>query len=335
MPRAKRGSKRLDKRKKLEKLSSGYRGTKSKLYRQMRESVQRALKFAYVGRKLKKRDFRSLWIVRIGAAARTNGLNYSQFMHGLKLADIELDRKILADLAVNNPEAFADLAGQAKAALAKAGDPVGAKVAPAPAGKTAPIAGAGITPKASGAPKAPKATATVAAPVVEAVAAPATAVIEAAAPVTAVIEAGATQPLSAIDTVATGRLSDLTRIADLNDEDDQKLNAIGIWLCAELLEKGADKAGRAALASESGLDEKNILRWVNQVDLFSRIPGVSEKHADLLEKAGVDTVVELATRVPANLHAKLIETDAELAAAAEEVESWVAQAKELPRVISH
>lgn len=117
MPRVKRGNKRLDKRKKLEKLSKGYRGTKSKLYRSMRESVQRALKFAYVGRKIKKRDFRSLWIIRIGAAARLNGLNYSQFMHGLKVAGINLDRKILADLAVNQPQAFAELAGSAKQAL--------------------------------------------------------------------------------------------------------------------------------------------------------------------------------------------------------------------------
>lgn len=117
MPRAKRGNKRLQKRKDLKKLSQGYRGTKSKLYRSMKESVERALKFAYVGRKIKKRDYRSLWIVRIGAAARLNGLNYSQFMHGLKLADINLDRKILADLAVNNPEAFADLAGSVKKAL--------------------------------------------------------------------------------------------------------------------------------------------------------------------------------------------------------------------------
>jgi large subunit ribosomal protein L20 len=117
MPRAKRGNKRLNKRKKLEKLSSGYRGTKSKLYRSMRESVQRALKFAYVGRKIKKRDYRSLWIIRIGAAARINGLNYSQFMHGLKVAGIDLDRKILADLAVNEPQAFADLAGSVKQAL--------------------------------------------------------------------------------------------------------------------------------------------------------------------------------------------------------------------------
>jgi large subunit ribosomal protein L20 len=117
MPRAKRGNKRLDKRKKLEKLSKGYRGTKSKLYRSMKESVERGLKFAYVGRKIKKRDFRSLWIIRIGAAARLNGLNYSQFMHGLKVAGINLDRKILADLAVNQPKAFAELAGSVKKAL--------------------------------------------------------------------------------------------------------------------------------------------------------------------------------------------------------------------------
>jgi len=118
MPRAKRGNKRLEKRKDLKKLSKGYRGTKSKLYRSMKESVERGLKFAYVGRKLKKRDYRSVWIVRIGAAARLNGLNYSQFMHGLKVANIDLDRKLLADIAVNDPTAFADLAGSVKQALA-------------------------------------------------------------------------------------------------------------------------------------------------------------------------------------------------------------------------
>ena len=117
MPRAKRGNKRLERRKKILKLAKGYRGTKSKLYRSAKESVERGLNFAYTGRKLKKRDFRSLWIVRIGAAARLNGLNYSQFMHGLKVAGIELDRKILADLAANQPEAFGELAGQIKTAL--------------------------------------------------------------------------------------------------------------------------------------------------------------------------------------------------------------------------
>ena len=117
MPRAKRGNKRLERRKKILKLAKGYRGTKSKLYRSAKESVERALNFAYTGRKLKKRDFRSLWIVRIGAAARLNGLNYSQFMHGLKLAGVELDRKVLADFAAKEPETFATLAAQAKTAL--------------------------------------------------------------------------------------------------------------------------------------------------------------------------------------------------------------------------
>jgi large subunit ribosomal protein L20 len=117
MPRAKRGNKRLERRKKILKLAKGYRGTKSKLYRSAKESVERGLNFAYTGRKLKKRDFRSLWIVRIGAAARLNGLNYSQLMHGLKLAEIELDRKVLADLAVNQPEAFKEVALQAKNAI--------------------------------------------------------------------------------------------------------------------------------------------------------------------------------------------------------------------------
>jgi large subunit ribosomal protein L20 len=117
MPRANRGNNRLERRKKILKLAKGYRGTKSKLYRSAKESVERGLNFAYTGRKLKKRDFRSLWIVRIGAAARLNGLNYSQLMHGLKLAEIELDRKVLADLAVNQPEAFKEVALQAKNAI--------------------------------------------------------------------------------------------------------------------------------------------------------------------------------------------------------------------------
>ncbi|MGB7203039.1 MAG: 50S ribosomal protein L20 [Pyrinomonadaceae bacterium] len=119
MPRAKRGNKRLEKRKKILALAKGYRGTKSKLYRSAKESVERALNFAYTGRKLKKRDFRKLWIVRINAACRLNDLKYSQFVHGLNLAGIELDRKVLADMAVKQPEAFAAVASQAKSALTK------------------------------------------------------------------------------------------------------------------------------------------------------------------------------------------------------------------------
>lgn len=120
MPRVKRGNKRVQRRKKFLALAKGYRGTKSKLYRAAKESVERALKFAYIGRKLKKRDFRSLWIVRISAAARQNGLNYSQLIHGLKVAGIDLNRKVLADMAVRQPEAFAAVASKAKDALKQA-----------------------------------------------------------------------------------------------------------------------------------------------------------------------------------------------------------------------
>ena len=117
MPRVKRGTKRRAKRKKLLERASGYFLTKSKLYRAAKEAVDRGLKFAYSGRKQRKRQYRSLWIVRISAAAKLNGISYSQFVHGLKKAGVELDRKILADLAVKDPGAFKSLAEQAKGAL--------------------------------------------------------------------------------------------------------------------------------------------------------------------------------------------------------------------------
>ncbi len=118
MPRVKRGTKRRAKRKKILDRASGYFLTKSKLYRSAKEAVERGLKFAYSGRKQKKRQYRSLWIVRIGAAAKLNGMSYNQFIHGLKKGGVELDRKILADLAVNDPGAFKSLAEQAKGASA-------------------------------------------------------------------------------------------------------------------------------------------------------------------------------------------------------------------------
>ena len=118
MPRVKRGTKRHAKRKKILNRASGYYLTKSKLYRSAKESVERGLKFAYAGRKQKKRQFRSLWIVRIGAACKLNGTSYNKFINGLKKAGIELDRKILAELAVSDPAAFKSLTEQAKAATA-------------------------------------------------------------------------------------------------------------------------------------------------------------------------------------------------------------------------
>ena len=100
------------------KLAKGYRGARSKQYRVAKQSVMRALTSAYAGRKQRKRQFRALWIARINAAARMNGLSYSKFMYGLKLAEVEMNRKILADLAVNDPAGFASLAETAKAKLA-------------------------------------------------------------------------------------------------------------------------------------------------------------------------------------------------------------------------
>jgi large subunit ribosomal protein L20 len=112
--RIKRGVNAVKKRRKILKLSKGYFGAKSKLYRVARQAVMKSQAYAYVGRKAKKRDFRALWIARINAAARMNGLSYSKFMHGLKVAGIELNRKVLADLAVSDPAAFATLCEKAK-----------------------------------------------------------------------------------------------------------------------------------------------------------------------------------------------------------------------------
>jgi large subunit ribosomal protein L20 len=120
MPRVKRGTKRTDRRKKILKRASGYFLTKSKLYQAAQEAVERGLKFAYSGRKGKKRQYRSIWIVRINAAAKINGISYSQLISGLKHAGVELDRKVLADIAVNDAAGFTALVGQAKAALSKA-----------------------------------------------------------------------------------------------------------------------------------------------------------------------------------------------------------------------
>ncbi len=112
--RIKRGVTAVKKRRKILKLAKGYFGAKSKNYRIARQAVMKSGNYAYIGRKLKKRDFRNLWIARINAAARANGLSYSKFMHGLKVAEIDLNRKVLADIAVNDAKAFAKLAETAK-----------------------------------------------------------------------------------------------------------------------------------------------------------------------------------------------------------------------------
>ena len=118
MARVKRAVNALKKRRKVMRLAKGYFGAKSKQYRAASEQVRRSLRYAYIGRKQKKRDFRRLWIARINAAARMNGLSYSRFMYGLKQAGVEMNRKILADMAVNDAEGFAKLAAMAKEKIA-------------------------------------------------------------------------------------------------------------------------------------------------------------------------------------------------------------------------
>lgn len=117
MARVKRAVNAVKKRRKIMRLSKGYFGAKSKQYRTAKQAVMKSLAYSYRGRKQRKRDFRRLWITRINAAARINGISYSKFMNGLKLAGVELNRKVLAEMAVNDAAAFAQLVETAKGAL--------------------------------------------------------------------------------------------------------------------------------------------------------------------------------------------------------------------------
>ncbi len=117
MPRVKRGVTTHQRHKKILKLAKGYVGSKSKLYRVANQQVMKSGAYAYAHRKLKKREFRQLWIARINAAARDNGTTYSRMIHGLKVAGVEVDRKVLADLAITDPQGFSELADVAKKAV--------------------------------------------------------------------------------------------------------------------------------------------------------------------------------------------------------------------------
>ena len=119
MARVKGGGQARKRRKKILKLAKGYYGSKHRLYKTANEQVMKSLQYAYRDRRQRKRDFRKLWITRINAAARMNGLSYSKFMHGLKLAEIDMNRKMLAQIAISDAKAFTQIADQAKAAMAK------------------------------------------------------------------------------------------------------------------------------------------------------------------------------------------------------------------------
>ncbi len=135
MPRVTRGTKRRQRRKKILAKAKGFFQAKSKLYRYAKEAVDRSEKFAYIGRKLKKRDFRSLWITRISAGTRSHGLSYSRFMNGLKAAGIDVNRKMLSEMAIHDPNAFQQLVAAAQTAL---GQPVTTKPPAKPAAEAKP-----------------------------------------------------------------------------------------------------------------------------------------------------------------------------------------------------
>ncbi|CAJ2375939.1 MAG: 50S ribosomal protein L20 [Gammaproteobacteria bacterium] len=134
MPRVRQRPVARARHKKILKAARGYRGARSRTFRAAKQAVARALQYAYRDRRQRKRQFRELWVVRINAAARANGLNYSRLIRGLGLARIEVDRKILAELAVNDKAAFAELAARAKAALAEPAAMQNTQSAPAPSG---------------------------------------------------------------------------------------------------------------------------------------------------------------------------------------------------------
>jgi large subunit ribosomal protein L20 len=168
VPRVKRGSKRRERRKKFLSITKGQFQNKSKLYRYAKEAAERSLKFAYIGRRLKKRDFRSLWIIRIAAAARQNGISYSKLIHGMSLAGIDINRKMLAEMAVRDAEGFARLVEQVRPHVGGASaDSAPAAPAPAAPAPAAPAPAVPTPTEAAPAEAAPEATAPAEAPAAE------------------------------------------------------------------------------------------------------------------------------------------------------------------------
>ncbi len=310
MTRVKRGVQSHRRHKTILERTKGHRGQRHRLIKRAHESMLHALRYNYVDRKDRKSDFRELWIMRINAAARLNGLTYSRMIHGLALAGIDLDRKALADIAVTRPDVFTDICDTVKGAIAKGGSVSPRVIAP----------GTNLTITAGTGEPAPARAAAVAVPVAEA--APAA---EAAAPA---IQGFAAVPAANADaTVAK------------DDDTDAKLRAANAGTPASILERAGTAVGRKALAEETGISASDLLELVNRADLM-RINGVGPKYADLLENAGVDTVKELGTRNAANLHAKLTEVNAtenfvDRLPTAEEVEAWVAEAKTLDQAVFH
>jgi large subunit ribosomal protein L20 len=271
MPRAKGGVVLRRRHNRVLKLTKGQRMSRHLLWHRANEAMLKSLFYASRDRRQRKRDMRGLWIARINAAARMNGITYSRLMHAFKIADIRLDRKVLADLAVRDPQAFARIIDVAKDAAAQ------------------PKASRGLIPsdKRHGM------------------------------------------------RFVTGE----NRIRGITEADAQRLIDSGVTSLENLLERGATPKGRKELASSTGISPDLILTWVNHADL-GRINGVGAEYASLLEAAGVDTVVELANRNPTNLHEHLAAVNqdksfVQVMPSEAQVMDWVAQAKQMSRIIHY
>ena len=299
MPRVKRGVPAHARHKKIIGLAKGHKGQRHRVFKRANESVLHSLDYSYGHRRERKGDFRKLWIARINAASRINGITYSRLIDGLNKAGIMIDRKVLADLAVRQPLAFAAIAQKAIAAVNEQPQPSSSARLPEP-------------------------------PTQAATAAARPAKDERAAP------ADAGRP----DEQTTPKEHhQVEEIEGIGPAYGAKLADAGAPTTAKLLELGATRKGRGELASATGIDDAQILDWVNRADLM-RIKGIGPEYSDLLEIAGVDSPLELGHRNPAHL--------AEAIAAANErkkivrhvpsetvLAGWIAEAKELENIVEH
>ncbi len=292
MPRVRKGAARAQARKRILRKARGYFGTRHSHKYLAENAVIRAGVYRFRDRRRVKRDMRRLWITRITAACRMRGARYSQFMNGLKLAGIALNRKMLSEVAIEDPKLFDSITATA----IKAAGGSGVKAA----------GDSGPTRRAS-------------------------------AMVRSTSGAGATAPKAG----GSPGGGDIIKIEGIGPAFRAKLQKAGVSWIRELLKAGATKAGRQELTAKADIPEKKILDWVNMADMM-RVKGVDGDMAELMHAAGVDTVKELATRVPGNLATKMGEVNAAGAKSIaprvpdeKEVAGWIEQAKKLPPVVEH
>lgn len=297
MPRVRKGAARTQARKRILKAARGYFGSGHKSKYKADYALIRAAVYQFRDRRRLKRDMRRLWITRLTAACRMRGGRYSQFINGLKLSGINLNRKMLSNIAIEDPKAFDQIMAMAMKSTRVHAASRGSKAAKLTGEKTG------------------QSLATIKPP------------------------ASTGQKTAVPGPARTGRSGDIEDIEGIGRVYGDKLRAIGLFTVSGYLKAAKTKKGRAEIAEKTGIKETLVLQWANMADLF-RIKGVAGEYAELLEASGVDTVKELAHRVPANLTEKMAEVNAEekltrKTPSEKEVASWVEQAKKLPPMLEY